>query len=105
MILPAAPTEVKPATLSHVLTDDEFRDWAGRKLVEIDADEPRPTAGPDFLPSPEDRAEAVAILNASTTDYWPTGWPHLLEVSTVSDWDYRSELAYEAERIAAGPVL
>ena len=73
--------------------------------IVADADEPRPTAGPDFTPSADDRAEAVAILNASATDYWPAGWPDLMEVSTVSDWDYRSELAWEAERAAAGAAL
>jgi hypothetical protein len=49
---PANPRESWPAWT------DEFR-WEPTP----DTDEPRPTIGPDFLPSVEDLAEAVALLN------------------------------------------
>ena len=97
--------EVKPATSSRILSDDEFREWAGRKLAEIEAeegDEHRPTAGPDFVPTSEDQLEAIGLLNRDATDFWPASWPDLLEVSTVSDWDYQAEAAHEAERVASG---
>jgi hypothetical protein len=48
---------------------DSWPDWTDESRWEpTPDDEPRPTFGPDFHPSPEDLAEAVALLNADATD-------------------------------------
>jgi hypothetical protein len=84
---------------------DSWPDWTGGDRWEFCPDEPgddrddyRPTHGPDFTPSADDQADAVALLNADVTDYWPGSWPDLMEVSTVSDWDYQAEQAEVIER-------
>jgi hypothetical protein len=89
---------VKPATPKN--PRDSWPDWTEDdrwKLGPDPYDEARPTSGPEFIPSPDDLAASVALLNARATDYWPEAWPDLMEVSTVSDWDYHSELAELAE--------
>jgi hypothetical protein len=68
-------------------------------------DEYRPTAGPEFTPSADDECEAAIVLNAACLDYWTPASPDLLERSTVDDLDYRAERAYQADRVAAGPLF
>ena len=72
--------------------------------VPIIADEPRPTAGPDFVPSDADHVEAAHLLNSHGDDFLGED-ERAMEALTIPDFDYFAELAHEAERIAAGPML
>jgi hypothetical protein len=108
MTLPLVSPAVNLATLEN--PRDSWPSWTDEYRWETnldddpadddddDPDEPRPTPGPEFIPSPEDLADAVILLNADVTDCWPDSWPDLMEVCTVSDWDYQAEMAELAER-------
>jgi hypothetical protein len=88
MIVPAPAPEVKPASLSRILTDAEFSAWAGARLVELDADEHLPSAGPEvepirfdaeppaYEPSPEEVAEWISytVHAAGEEGEPPLGW-------------------------------
>jgi hypothetical protein len=101
--LPLASPIVNPDVAPN--PRDSWPAWTGEDRWELcpdepaeDRDEARPTHGPDFLPSAEDLAGSVALLNADVADYWPDSWPDFMEVSTVSDRDYQAGQAELIER-------
>ena len=68
-ILPVSPVEVKPAVV-RTLTDAEFKSWLRGQAATLDADEYRPSAGPDFTPTADEEAEAVELLNGDVEPDW-----------------------------------
>jgi hypothetical protein len=62
MILPAPYAEVKPAPVASV--------FPLALSVERDADDYRPSVGPDYIPTSEEEAEAAELLNNEIEPDW-----------------------------------
>ncbi len=50
-----------------------------------EADEYRPTAGPDFIPSPADDAAASALFNGEDSEPTDADWDAMAEESAAMD--------------------
>jgi hypothetical protein len=71
-IFVAAPAEINPTPAVNF----------GLPAVATEADEFRPTAGSDFVPTPEEEAEAAELLNGDEPE---PDWDTLAEESAMMD--------------------
>jgi hypothetical protein len=76
---------------------DSWPDWTDDYRWDLApvSDDYRPTAGPDFIPTSEEDAEAVELFNIPDHDSEPTD----------AEWDARADDAYAMDRVCSGPIL
>jgi len=74
---------------------DSWPDWTDEDYwglgPDSDPDDFRPTSDPDYVPTPEEEAEAVELLN-NADDFGPAD----------ADWDTLAEAAYAMDRVCWG---